>query len=479
MKDNNLKVLIVSSEAIPYAKSGGLGDVAGSLPKELLKRGVDVRVVLPGYKTIGEARLKGAEHIGSYDITLGWRKQSASALKTDAAPPVYLIQNDYYFGRDGYYGYGDDYERFAFFSKAAIELLALIGFRADIIHINDWQTGLLPVYLKDSYARFLFFSEMKTLFTVHNLQYQGSFGKDVLNSIDLNSGYANPDKLEFHGNINYMKAGLTYSDAVNTVSSTYMSEIQTSDYGYGMDGILRSINNRLFGITNGIDTDINNPETDKNIYETYSARQLDKKVMNKLGLQAHLKLPERPDVPVFSIISRLVDQKGLDLVAGIMDELMQKDVQLVVLGTGDGKFEHMFYHLQEKYPDKVSANILFDAQLSQKIYAGSDIFLMPSLFEPCGLGQMISMRYGAVPIVRETGGLADTVKHFDGKNGTGFVFKDYLLSGLMWAINAALDVYYDKKLWAALVKNAMAADNSWKKSAGEYLKLYKRLINPQ
>lgn len=474
--ENRLKVLLVSTEVSPFVKSGGLGDVIGSLPKELLKNGVDARVVLPKYRTVREEYLKNASYLHSFEINLDWRRQSASVFMLDADVPTYMIENDYYFGRDGLYGYGDDYERFAFFSKAAVEFLGVVGFKPDIIHFNDWQTGLGPVYLNDMYKKFLFYADIKTLYTIHNLQYQGVFGRDILNLVDLNDGYFCGGQLEFYGNVSYMKAGLQYADHISTVSDTYANEIQTSAFGYGLDGTLRHRSNVLSGILNGIDYDANNPETDKRLFCNFNSESLENKQKNKTELQQMLNLPVRASVPMFTIISRLVDQKGLDLIAHSIDELMAKDIQLVVLGTGDGRYEHLFRYMSHRYPDKVSANILFNEDLAQKIYAAGDLFLMPSLFEPCGLGQLIAMRYGTAPVVRKTGGLADTVTHYNSetKEGNGFVFEDYLASGLMWAVNQALDTYYSGD-WDTVVKNAMACDFSWKKSAERYIKLYQKL----
>ena len=475
----DLKVLFVSAEVSPYAKSGGLGDVAGALPKELRKQGVDVRVVLPKYRNIKNELLTNLQYLNAFEVMLDWRRQSASIFSIDADVPTYLIENDYYFGRDGFYGYGDDHERFAFFSKAAIEMLGAIDFCPDVIHFNDWQTGLGCIYLKDVYKKFLFFSKIKALFTIHNLQYQGIFGPETLSSIELNDGYFVDDKVEFHGNVSLMKAGLTYADALSTVSNSYAYEIQSPQYGYGLDGILRSRSHELFGIVNGIDTADYNPETDKHIFASYSAKNSKHKATNKAELQKLLNLPVRADVPVFGIISRLVDQKGFDLISGVMEELVSKDVQLVILGTGDGRYEHLFKHMAWRCPDKVSANILFNEELARRIYAGSDFFLMPSLFEPCGLGQIMAMRYGTVPIVRRTGGLADTVRPYDWETGegTGFVFEDYVASGLMWAINEALSSYYHEDAMPKLVQNTMNEDFSWTRSATTYIDLYENLKN--
>lgn len=473
---NDLKVLIVATEVNPYAKSGGLGDVIGSLPIELVNKGIDARVVFPKYKTIKKELLKNLTYLDSVVIKQDYREQSASIHTIDSEVKTYLIENDYYFSRDGFYGYGDDYERFSFFSEAVIAFLGVIDFKPDIIHLNDWQTGLVSVYLKDNYNKFLFYSNIKTLFTIHNLQYQGVFGREVLNSINLNDGYFNPDKLEFYGKINYMKAGLTYADAISTVSESYANEIQTSDFGYGLDGILRSRRDDLYGILNGIDLKANDPATDKRIFVNYDINSIDKKVENKSLLQKELNLPVR-DVPMFSIISRLVDQKGLNLIEGIMEELLSKDIQFVVLGTGDGRYEHLFRHMAYRYPDKVSANIFYNEELAQKIYAGSDIFLMPSLFEPCGLGQMFAMRYGTIPIARKTGGLQDTIKHYnyDTGEGNGFLFEDFLSNGLMWAINESLSAYYNKEHFKKIIGNAMSTDFSWGTSADKYIKIYEKL----
>ena len=474
-----LKILFVSSEVSPYAKSGGLGDVAGSLPKALRTRGVDVRVVFPRYKTVREDLMPNLKYLDGFTVNLSWRRQSASIYTFDSDVPMYMIQNDYYFGRDGFYGYSDDYERFAFFSKAAVEFLTKIDFQADIIHFNDWQTGLGPLYLKDLYSGFLFFQNIKTLFTIHNLKYQGVFGREILWAVDLNDGYFTSGKLEFYEKVSYMKAGLVYSDAISTVSESYAQEIKTSQYGYGMDGILRERSDRLFGITNGIDTGYqkNDPATDPDIFVNFTSESLEKKKDNKKELQALLNLPQT-DVPMIAIISRLVDQKGFDLVAVALSELMSMDIQLVVLGTGDGRYEHLFKHNAWHNTDKLSANIFFDNKLAKRIYASADMFLMPSLFEPCGLGQLFSMRYGTVPIVRRTGGLIDTVSHFNEQTGTGtgFMFDDFLASGMMWAIKEAIRVYYDKNNWEKIMKNCMVCDFSWDKSAKQYIALYKKLI---
>jgi len=478
--ENNLKILFVASEVGPFVKSGGLGDVAGSLPKALAAIGVDCRVVLPKYSTIDTARLTNLREVASFEVPLDWRKPVARIMLLDddsATCPIYFIENDHYFYRGHLYGHGDDYERYAFFSKAVISMLASINFQADIIHFNDWQTGLGCVYLKDIYKNFLFYENTKSLFTIHNLQYQGPFGREVLPQVGLNDGYFVNDKLEFHNMVSYMKAGLTYSDYISTVSKTYAQEIQTPGYSYGLDGMLRARSHQMVGILNGIDYAENNPATDKRLFATYDANNMDGKAKNKAELQKQLNLPVRPDVPIFAIISRLAEQKGLDLIAAGMHELLQRDLQIVVLGTGSEQYEHLFWATAHHHPQKLSANIMFDIDLAQKIYAASDFFLMPSLFEPCGLGQLIAMRYGSLPVARKTGGLADTITHYNytTKTGSGLLFEDYLASGVIWAVDEALHLYKQPAHLRAARHNAMTADFSWEASAKEYVKLYNHI----
>jgi len=471
---SDLKILIAASEVSPYVKSGGLGDVIGSLPKALRGHGIDARVVFPKYSSIRHEYLKDVKYVDSFAVGLGWRSQQASVYALNSEVPTYLIGNDYYFNRDGIYGYHDDHERFAFFSKAAIELLNHVDFIPNVIHFNDWQTGVGCVHLRDFYSQYLPLSGIKSLFTVHNIQYQGLFGKNVLHAIGLNDGYAVTDKLEFYGNINMLKAGFVYADAINTVSETYAEEIQTPQYGYGLDGVLREQSGKLYGILNGIDNQANDPAT-ANIPKNYSARGLSGKKQCKYTLQKKLGLPES-DVPMIGIVSRLADQKGLDLIAVASDELASMDIQIVLLGTGEGRYEQLFRHMAWRAPDRISANITFSDDLAREIYAAADMFLMPSLFEPCGLGQLFAMRFGTVPIVRHTGGLADTVTHFDPetKKGNGFVFRDYDAYGMMWALRQALTAYAGSD-WKTVVRNAMKCDFSWDKSAERYIELYQQL----
>ncbi|MCL1844692.1 MAG: glycogen synthase [Defluviitaleaceae bacterium] len=476
-----LKILLVSTEVNPYSKSGGLGDVAGSLPKALRDMGVDMRVVLPKYQTVPQKYMAETKKVADFTVHLSWRAQEALIYALDAhgdGDSVYFIENDFYFGRDNYYGYGDDFERFAFFTKASVEMLSRIGFQADIVHFNDWHTGLGPTYLRDVYKGFTFYTDMKSLFTIHNLHYQGVFGRDILWSVGLNDGYYSGGDLEFHGNISYLKAGIMHADAVSTVSETYAGEIQTGDYGYGMDGLLRrraAEIGKIYGITNGIDIVTNDPANDPHIFVPFSASEPEKKRENKSRLQEELRLPVT-DAPMFSMVTRLVEQKGLDILTVAMEEFLSMDVQLVILGTGEARYENMFKHYAWRFPDKVSANITFSANLAQQIYAASDIFMMPSVYEPCGLGQLFAMRYGTIPLVRKTGGLADTVQHFDRetKKGNGIVFETFVASGIMWAIHQANELYHSPD-WDTLVQNAMTGEYSWHKAAGEYIDMYKEI----
>lgn len=474
----NLKVLLVSSEVAPYAKSGGLGDVAGSLPKALKNLGIDIRVAVPKYKTIKNEYFADVKYLGAVTTSLSWRTQEAKILLKEADVPIYFIENDAYFGRDGLYGYGDDNERFAFFCRAVLDMLAMIDFYPDVIHCNDWQTGPICLFLRETYHKMIFYSNIKTLFTIHNLQYQGNFGQETMEMLDVPGYCFDNGNIEFFGNVSYMKAGLSYADRISTVSRKYADEIQTEEYGYGMSGVLSSKREKLSGILNGIDYIANDPSTDKRLTYNFDVNHLYQKKENKRELQQQLALEQR-DVPIISIISRLADQKGLDLIAQVFEELMREDIQFVVLGTGEGRYEYMFRNFADRYPGRISANILFDDTLAQRIYASSDMFLMPSLFEPCGLGQMFSLRYGTVPIVRKTGGLADTITHYNSqtKEGNGFVFEHYNAEGLLWAIREALNVYHQgEEEWNYVVKNAMNCNYSWDSSARKYVELYESMI---
>ena len=474
---NGLKVLIVASEAAPFVKSGGLGDVAGSLPKALKAQGVDVRVVIPRHMAIKNSEMQDVKYLGEFDVHLFWRIQRAKVLVKPQEVPIYFIENDFYFGRGDLYGYGDDNERFAFFGKAVLDMMALLDFYPDVLHCNDWQTGPVCLYLKEVYSKMVYYSRIKTLFTIHNLQYQGNFDKSTMEILGAPYYCYENGCVEFYNNVSYMKMGLACADRISTVSETYAKEIQTWEYGYGMDGILRSRREFLSGIINGIDYLSNDPETDSRLPYSYSAENLGGKEKNKRALQERLNL-ERRDVPIVAMITRLADQKGLDILSHVFHEMMQRDVQFVLLCTGETLFEYFFRDMSHRYTFKASINLYFDEILAQQIYAGSDLFLMPSKFEPCGLGQMFSLRYGTVPIARKTGGLADTVFPYNAetKEGNGFLFESYDGGGILWALDQALGVYHQGgDAWEQVVRNAMNSNYSWENSATKYIALYEAL----
>lgn len=423
---NQLKCLLVSSEVVPYAKTGGLADVAGALPKELIKQGVDIRVVMPYYRIVKKHVNEAEINTGiSYNISMGWRNQEATILFKSDDVPTYFIKNDHYFDRDGLYGYGDDCERFAFFCKAVAEMICRIDFVPDIIHCNDWQTGPISLLIKDKYFWDKKYQNIRFLFTIHNMKYQGIFGEELLELLGLDRGYASPDKLEFNGGLSFLKAGLLYADHINTVSPTYMEELKTPAYGCGLDRLLREqLYWKSSGIINGIDTTRYDPKTDPALYYNYDINSLELKEKNKQAFKKEFGLKQDNSMLV-SIISRLTDQKGFDIMKQtifgewVMDKIMDLGIQFVILGTGEQEYENMFRHFKYLYPDRSLVFLNFDENLAQKIYAASDVFLMPSYFEPCGLGQIMAMRYGTVPIVRQTGGLKDTVIHYNSKTKTG------------------------------------------------------------
>lgn len=456
-----MKILYCASEAVPFAKTGGLADVAGSLPLHLKRLKADVRVCLPKYKCV---KIKGAR------------------AKINKTVPVYFIKNNQYFDRPYLYGtekgdYPDNLERFSFFCRAVLELLKKENFKPDVIHCNDWQTALIPVYLKTIYKDDPFYGGIKTIFTIHNMAYQGTFPKEEYPKLGLGWEYFHIECLEFYGMVNLMKGGLVFSDFITTVSPSYSREIQTPEFGCKLEGVLSKKAAFLSGILNGIDYDEWNPKTDKDLFRRYSPALAADKVYNKVGLQRQCGLPVKPDVPLVGVVGRLAHQKGFDILAEKIDEICSMNLQFVLLGAGDEAYHKIMRDIAKKYPDKTSINIKFDGILAKRIYAGSDMFLMPSRYEPCGLGQMISLRYGTIPIVRMTGGLADTISEFSAQasEGNGFVFQQYSADELVSAIKRALDVYKDRKEWLGLVRRAMGYDFSWGNSAREYIKLYKRL----
>lgn len=475
-----MKILYVAAEAVPFAKTGGLADVAGSLPKALKADGVDVRVIMPKFGKIPEAYRNAMEHVYDGELPVAWRKKYVGLDKYELdGVTYYFVDNEEYFNREGFYGYDDDAERFSFFSRAVLDLLPAMDFWPDVIHTNDWHAGLVNVFLKLGHMGDARYERIKTVYTIHNLKYQGVFPKDVMPDVlGLDWKYFNNGDLEFYDAVNFMKGGIIYADAITTVSKTYAKEIQYPYFGEHLDGLLRSREQDLSGIVNGIDYSVYNPRTDKYIFETYDEESLDRKLDNKTELQKSLGLPVRRNVPLIAIVSRLVEPKGMDLVVRMMDEILQhEDIQLVVLGTGEKRYEDWFKGLAWRYPKKVSVNIYFSNELAQRIYAGADIFLMPSNYEPCGIGQLIALRYGTIPVVRQTGGLKDTVQQYNKytQEGNGFVFENYNAHEMMYALKRALSFYGNYEIWHKIQLNAVQADYSWKRSAKEYEALYERL----
>ena len=475
-----LKVLFAASEAMPFVKTGGLGEVIGTLPTEMKRQGMDVRVILPKYQKIPIRFKEKMKLQAEIKVSVGWRQQYCGISYLDYnGVPCYFIDNQQYFERPGLYGYYDDGERFAFFCRAILEVLPYLDFFPDILHCHDWQTGMVSALLKAHYCHRPEYQKLRTVFTVHNLRYQGIFPKEILpDLLGLDWSYFTIDGVEFYDKVNFMKSGLAFSDKISTVSETYAREIQQSFFGEKLDGLLRKRRDDLTGIINGIDYDIYNPAQDKNIVIQYDRKTLEGKKRNKSELQKRLGLPVR-DVPMAAIVSRLVDAKGIDLVGRILGEILSiEDMQLVIMGTGEERYQHLFQLAGWLHPDKISANIYFDEPLAHWIYAGADILLMPSLYEPCGISQLIAMRYGTIPLVRETGGLKDTVQpynQFTGK-GNGFSFANYNAHDMMYTLRMALAVYRENiEVWEKIMKNAMTSEYSWQQSARRYQLLYSKL----
>jgi len=482
-----MRILFASAEVAPFAKVGGLGDVAGSLPKSIKELGNDIRVIMPLWGCIDKDKYNLQDVPGS-TVNLKLDKKDISVSLKQAKLPdsdviVYFIVNNEYFGslKEVYPKNCDakvEQERFLVFGIGALKLMEKVSFKPNIIHCNDWHTANIPVYLKNSKNHLNFYSNSLVLFSIHNLAYQGIYGKEILDFANINTEKAfTPDGLEFFGDINWMKGAIVYSDQINAVSKTYANEIQVPEFGEGLDGLLELRNYKLTGILNGIDYKIWNPATDNLIQSNYSTEDLTGKKECKKALQKKFKLDQKSSIPLLGIVSRLVDQKGLDLLAEIADDLKNTDLQLIILGTGDEKYEKIFKKLN-KNTDNIKSLIGYDNNLAHQIYAGCDMFLMPSRFEPCGLGQLIALRYGAVPVVRKTGGLADTVidYYINNELGNGFIFDNYNSDDLLETINKAIKVFKNKKPWSHIVNNAMNSEFSWQKSALEYQNLYESLI---
>lgn len=456
-----MKIVICASEVVPYAKTGGLADVAGALPQALEKSGQEVIIVMPRYKSINESKFN-LERI----------KKDISSSVTGSSIKVYFIESDKYFNRDGLYqdkagDYKDNLERFSYYSRRTLELLKEINFKPDIIHVHDWQASLIPVYLRTVFLKDPFYQSTRTVLTIHNIGYQGLFPKDEFPQLGLDWSIFNIEGLEYYGKINILKGGMEYSDVINTVSPTYSKEIQTKEFGFGLEGVLNKRRNSVFGILNGLDYSIWNPETDKFISKSYSLKTIADKYNNKKDLQEVCRLPLRDEVPLFGIVSRLAEQKGFDIFSEAMNEICKMNLQLVILGTGDLKYHQLLEKAAKKYPKVISLHLKFDDQLAHKIYAGSDAFLMPSKYEPCGLGQMISLRYGTIPVVFKTGGLADTVNE-----DNGFIFENYSKEDLVRIVKEAVAAFKTSKKWSKLITKAMECNFSWDESAKHYLKLY-------
>ena len=480
MEKEKLKVLFASFEAAPFIKTGGLGDVAGSLPKYLNKKDCDVRLILPKLSCIPQRFVDRMEYVENYTVRLGWRDSYCGLFEMNYnGVTIYFLDNEYYFNRPGVYGEFDDGERVAFFSKAVLEtLLHLSDFMPDVIHCNDWHTALVPVFLNEHYKAFLGFDRIKTILTVHNLKFQGQYSDFVIGDVcGLAGSDADRQMRSGYGSANYMLAGLRYADRISTVSPTYAEEICTPYFGEGLDWLFSDRHDRLTGILNGIAVDVFDPETDRFLPYHFSAEKTAGKARCKKALQKELGLNTECDKPLFAVITRLTEQKGLDLITYNLPWIAESGCQLVVLGQGDPRYEEAFRYYQNKYPGQICARIEFSEELSHRIYAGADALLMPSRFEPCGLSQMIAMRYGTVPVVRETGGLKDSVQPYNKYTGegSGFSFANFNAHELRYAMEQLLELWSKPRKWQALKKHIMTLDFSWEASAERYKKLYEEV----
>ena len=478
MARSEMKVLFVTPEIVPYAATGGLADVSEALPYALQEQGAEVVRVMPKYKGI-EDKFPLVKSF-SFIVEAGGKANVAEVYKlVDQGLTTYFVGSDQYFERDGYYGFDDDGERYGFFCKASIEMLMYLNLKPDMIHLNDWQTAMVGLFLKEEYSHLEFYKDIKVMFTIHNLQYQGVFDKDTLDALNLSAKYLDIEAIEYYGKICFMKAGIVYGDLVTTVSETYAHEIQTPWFGYGLDGILRKYSSKIRGIVNGIYYDKYDPEVDDALMLNFNQDDFrDKRREHKTMIQKKVGLPEREDVPVFGVVTRLAEQKGVDLIIYAMEQLLQEDVQFMLLGSGDKYFEKRLTELMEAHPDKVNVCIQFDQAYARQIYGCVDYFLMPSLFEPCGLSQLYSLRYGAVPIVRRTGGLVDTIVDYtdNPENGTGFSFKNYNGQDFEACIRRALSYYSNREDFENLVERGMRTRFSWSSSAEKYLTAYNEII---
>jgi len=478
MSTKKMKILFATSEATPFIATGGLGEVVGSLTKSLIEKynvHVDIRVIMPLYQSITDRT--NFEFIANTKVPLSWREQYCGIFKATASNVTYyFLDNEYYFNRNECYGHFDDGERFAFFSKAVLHVLNIIDFVPNIIHANDWQTALIPVYLKSKYLAYSNFNQIKTIITIHNIEYQGKYDINIAEDVfDLHNN--DISLVEYNGLINLLKGAIETSDVVSTVSKSYSEEIFDDYYAHGLAPALKRNSKKVRGILNGIDTTLYNPEIDKALFKNYTVDSLKNKYNNKTNLQGLVGLTQNPDIPIIAIISRLVHHKGMDLIMHGIEEILREKVQFIILGKGDRSYELYFKSLQERYHDKVSTRIDFNSDIARKIYAGSDFLLMPSISEPCGISQMIASRYGTVPIVRETGGLKDSIHDCSLGEGNGFTFYEQTPKALVGCIKRALSVYNNKEDWTNLVKSVMSVDFSWNHSAEEYHSMYLNLTD--
>lgn len=476
-----MKVLFAAAECAPFFKTGGLGDVVGALPKELAKKGVETAVVLPFYTMMPARYQEQLEDCFSFEVAVGWRKQYCGIKKLQLDEVTYFfIDNLYYFGREKIYDFYDDGERFAFFQLAVIEMMERVDFIPDVLHVNDYHTAMIPFLLKEKYRWINAYQHIRTVLTIHNIGFQGWYSRDVLPDLfGMGTERYDDGTVRLNDCLNFMKAGILYADRITTVSPSYSEEIKTPEFGCGLEVILRMETGKLCGILNGIDYETNNPETDPYLDYPFNQENLAGKQKNKQALQQAFGLPERKDVPLITVVSRLTTQKGFHLVLEEMENLMQFDVQFILLGTGEPDFEAGFRYFAERYPDKCAAAITFDLGLAQKMYAAADIFLMPSAFEPCGLSQMMAMRYGTLPVVHEIGGLKDTVIPYNPitSAGTGFGFQDFTPFNLMQTLKQAVTLYQtNQEVWARLVDQAMSKDFSWDQSSDAYITLYNEIL---
>ena len=478
-----MKIFFAASECAPFAKTGGLADVVSALSQRLAQTGDDVRVIMPLYQDVAARWRKQTTHRLSFYVNLGWRRQYCGIEELDYnGVKVYFVDNEYYFNRASLYGYGDDDgERYAFFCRAVLEAMPLLDFKPDVLHCHDWQSGMVPALLREQYGSISFYKGIRTVFTIHNLQYQGVFGIGYVDDLmGFGAEKYTDDKLEFYGCTSFMKAGLVYSDAITTVSRSYAEEIQTAYFGERLDGLLRARAADLSGVVNGIDTNAYNPMTDTMIYKNFSAETWKKdKAINKKALQSELGLELNPNAPIICMITRLSPQKGLDLVERVFDGILREGVQFAVLGVGDERFVNFFAWSTWRYGGRVAMRNEMNEALAHRIYASCDMLLMPSQFEPCGLAQMIAMRYGTVPIVRETGGLRDTVLSYNEETGegNGFTFFNYNAHDMLSVIARAVGFYRDnQEAWETLVLRGMRGEYGWDQSAAKYQDIYRRLL---